>query len=338
MEEKNVHLYYKIDVLEQKLSNYDNMDASCCSKSTNDDQMSSTRGAIKPLGRKPNARSLSSHMEKKPLPEPAPTIEVYQTRMTPAEPSESTGSASSSTTARRQLAVAVETPQNYANNGVVSQEPAPHAGHVNIRWLLPSLNHVEELLTTVQLDILGISETWLTSSVLNDEIEISGFSFLRADRGSRGGGVGTYVRSGLQVKTIEIEETTEKLEQIWFSLKINQINISCGILYRPPASSITDALDVLNNTLSNIISISDEVVIMGDLNIDLCKINNYTDLFNSTLETFDLNQIVIEPTRCCGKSSSLLDVIALTNIDALLGPVTHVDLHEVTDHQLSSKN
>nr|CAH7737089.1 unnamed protein product [Callosobruchus chinensis] len=74
---------------------------------------------------------------------------------------------------------------------------------------------------------------------------------------------------------------------------------------------------------------------MGDLNIDLCKINNYTDLFNSTLETFDLNQIVIEPTRCCGKSSSLLDVIALTNIDALLGPVTHVDLHEVTDHQLT---
>nr|CAI5857152.1 unnamed protein product [Callosobruchus analis] len=139
--------------------------------------------------------------------------------------------------------------------------------------------------------------------------------FLRADRGSRGGGVGAYVRSGLQVKIIEIEETTEKLEQIWFSLKINQINISCGILYRPPASN--------------------EVVIMGDLNIDLCKINNYTDLFNSTLETFDLNQIVIEPTRCCGKSSSLLDVIALTNIDALLGPVTHDDLHEVTDHQLT---
>ncbi|VEN64491.1 unnamed protein product [Callosobruchus maculatus] len=208
-------------------------------------------------------------------------------------------------------------------------------GHVNIRSLLPSLNHVEELLTTVELDILGISETWLRSSVLNCEVEISGFNFLRADRGSRGGGVGAYVRSGLEVKVIEIEDATEKLEQIWFSLKINQINISCGILYRPPASSITDALDALNNSLSNIIPISDEVVIMGDLNIDLCKINNYTDLFNSTLEAFDLNQVVIEPTRCCGKSSSLLDVIALTNIDDLVGPVTHVDLHEVTDHQLT---
>nr|CAI5847701.1 unnamed protein product [Callosobruchus analis] len=182
-------------------------------------------------------------------------------------------------------------------------------GHVNIRSLLPSLNHVEELLTTVQLDILGTSETWLTSSVLND-------------RSSRGEGVGAYVRSGLQVKIMEIEEITEK--QIWFSLKINQISISCGIPYRPTSFQYYRCS-------------RHEVVIMGDLNIDLCKINNCTDLrvFNGTLETFDLNQIVIEPTACCGKRSRLLDVIALTNVDALLVPVTHVDLHEATNHQLT---
>nr|CAI5858555.1 unnamed protein product [Callosobruchus analis] len=116
MEEKNVLLYYKIDVLEQKLSNYDNMDTSCSSNSTNDDQMRSTRGATKRLGMKSNARSLSSHMAKKLLPEPAPMIEEYQTGMTAAEPAENTGSTSSSTTARHQKAV--ETAQNYKEGGV----------------------------------------------------------------------------------------------------------------------------------------------------------------------------------------------------------------------------
>ena len=40
------------------------------------------------------------------------------------------------------------------------------------------------LLAQTSLDILGLSETWLTSDILDSEISIQGYSILRKDRNS----------------------------------------------------------------------------------------------------------------------------------------------------------
>jgi len=52
-------------------------------------------------------------------------------------------------------------------------------------------------------DIIGITETWLTSLVENAELELQGYRILRKDRDSqvktRGGGVLIYIREEINV-------------------------------------------------------------------------------------------------------------------------------------------
>nr|CAI5845041.1 unnamed protein product [Callosobruchus analis] len=73
---------------------------------------------------------------------------------------------------------------------------------------------------------------------------------------------------------------------------------------------------------------------MGDLNVDLMRHNSKTELLEDMLDAFSLSQLVKKPTRVTKTSASLLDIICVTNFDLSVGAVTHIDMHETTDHQL----
>ena len=70
--------------------------------------------------------------------------------------------------------------------------------HVNAQSLLCNFNEVELLMNNKEIDILCISETWLTSEILDSYIDIQGFNVFRNDKG-RGGGVCMYVRDDLNI-------------------------------------------------------------------------------------------------------------------------------------------
>ncbi|CAH1965202.1 unnamed protein product [Acanthoscelides obtectus] len=48
-----------------------------------------------------------------------------------------------------------------------------------------------------KLDIVAVSETWLSKCTSSKTVNIPGFSFCRNDRPSRGGGVGIYISSNI---------------------------------------------------------------------------------------------------------------------------------------------
>lgn len=48
--------------------------------------------------------------------------------------------------------------------------------------------------------VITLSETWLHDGISNNEIHLDDYVLYRADRGSRGGGVATYVSSNLSSK------------------------------------------------------------------------------------------------------------------------------------------
>ena len=64
------------------------------------------------------------------------------------------------------------------------------------------LAELEVLLEDVQLDIICMTETWLTTDIISTEIVLNGFSLpISKDRsGRRGGGCILYAREGLNVK------------------------------------------------------------------------------------------------------------------------------------------
>ena len=54
--------------------------------------------------------------------------------------------------------------------------------HLNINRLLNKLDGIRDLLSDYNLDILALSETWLTRDISDDEINISGYSVVCKDR------------------------------------------------------------------------------------------------------------------------------------------------------------
>nr|CAI5830819.1 unnamed protein product [Callosobruchus analis] len=76
------------------------------------------------------------------------------------------------------------------------------------------LAEVRDVILRENFVILGIVETWLTSDVDNSNITIDGYTIVRADRETRGGGVALYLKNNLRYDVLNIPSTNE-LEQRW---------------------------------------------------------------------------------------------------------------------------
>jgi len=209
-----------------------------------------------------------------------------------------------------------------------------HIGHVNIRSLLPSMDYVRDIVSNLKIDLLGISESWLTADISSVNVSINDFTFYRADRMGRGGGVGIYVRNCFEVNVVEHKIVEDAFEHIWITIKINSVLLGVGVFYRPPRFNALQALDILESSIADIIPLCDEIILMGDLNIDLLSHNNLTESFERLIGSFSFNQVVNNPTRYLKEKNSLLDVIILSGVDLLQGSVEHCAMHDNSDHDL----
>nr|CAI5821884.1 unnamed protein product [Callosobruchus analis] len=71
---------------------------------------------------------------------------------------------------------------------------------------------IKTILYNNNIDVLAISETWLNEKIETSYMTIDGYTFLRRDRGSRGGGVGLYISNSLKFKKIT---SSGEIEQLW---------------------------------------------------------------------------------------------------------------------------
>lgn len=206
-------------------------------------------------------------------------------------------------------------------------------GHVNIRSLYPSFNEFKDILNNEKFSILGITETWLTPLISSTVLGVDGYKLIRNDRTGRGGGVAIYYDTRLNINIFNCENFPE-LEQIWITVKIKQINYGIGIVYRPPSQNLNQSLKILENSLSDILPLVDNLIVLGDLNINMLNLNcNATVQLLELLGTYNLSQLINEPTRINNISSTLIDVI-LTNNTTLISDSGCLDLHDLTDHRL----
>ncbi|KAG5862906.1 hypothetical protein JTB14_005394 [Gonioctena quinquepunctata] len=109
------------------------------------------------------------------------------------------------------------------------------------------------------------------------------------------------------------------MEQLWVKIRAHVKCFITGVLYRPPRSDILDFFDCLDYTISQLLPECDKIVILGDLNIYLLKDNLNESYFQNFLESYDLIQLVDEPTRISETSQTLLDVIITSATENVCG-------------------
>ena len=162
-------------------------------------------------------------------------------------------------------------------------------------------------------EVFCIDETKLDSSFPGTQFKIKGYQFppFRKDRNSDGGRKIVYVREGLVTKRLTHFESPA-IESICIELTISKCKWCILFAYRPPKFNKRDFFNEITNSISKIISNYDNVVLGGDLNIDLLypsadTVNHLSDL----IDIFDLNNMVKEPTCFKSEKGSLIDIILI---------------------------
>ena len=114
--------------------------------------------------------------------------------------------------------------------------------YVNARSLVNKREELELAVEQRDYDIIGFSESWLTDSISDAEVELAGYKIIRKDRVSnvktRGGGVVWYFKDGINV-VLRDEICSDKFpEAIFCSIESNGDKTLLGLCYRPPDSLV----------------------------------------------------------------------------------------------------
>lgn len=184
-------------------------------------------------------------------------------------------------------------------------------GYINVRSVLPKVEQVQHFLTDHNIHILGVGETWLDNTVTDHEINIDGYTSIRNDRNRHGGGVMFYIKNNLSYEHAPFN--TNEVEQIWIKLQISKQTYLLGNVYRPPQSN-NDYLDQIMDTVEQVFNITNNVILIGDLNIDYkFDLSLASNPIHNMETLFQMKQLVEAPTRVTTSTATLIDVI-LTSV------------------------
>ena len=159
--------------------------------------------------------------------------------------------------------------------------------YFNARSIGNKRPELELLIKGENIDILGISETWLFNDISDNEISFDGYSLFRCDRNdlvkTRGGGVLLYIRNELNPSQVHDLCDSSFQESIWCNIKCMNNSLNIGVVYRSTDSSILndEAMYKLIDKLYD-----KKVLVMGDF--------NYPDLDWSDREKLDVSHPFVE--------------------------------------------
>lgn len=205
---------------------------------------------------------------------------------------------------------------------------------VNARSILNKSASLEQLLLDQEPHIVAITETWLTPDILNDEFTPPEYAVIRKDRPTRGGGVALLISKSIPFVVLP---DVIGAEAVFCKIHCDGISIVTGCVYRSPSSDnkcIIAIQDYLQTHAHN-----SRLIIMGDFNLPDINWNNmqYTSQSSETLIdlilNFNLQQVVLAPTRIKDQTKSVLDLILISGQFPLNKSVVNV-IPGISDHRI----
>ena len=124
------------------------------------------------------------------------------------------------------------------------------------------------------------------------------------------------------------------LHMLWVKIQIrNSRSLIVCTVYKPPDTSIVCLDTDLSDTLVQALSLNKPIFILGDLNCNMLNVNDPAcQALTSFCSSFNLSQLVTQPTRITETSETLIDVLLATNRNLVMEPKV-VSL-SISDHEL----
>ena len=228
------------------------------------------------------------------------------------------------------------TPCNIINKKLKDYDKLVKIAHVNARSLPKHLHEVIKVIHETNFDILGTCETFLSKNTPKTSFEIPGYNFFHQPRdNSSRSGVGCYVRNEYPAKCIKLPVPLVQPEMIFIEIKVGVVKMAVGLIYKSPLIPYT-VFAAIHENIAFITSKYEHCIIMGDQNVDYLKPDSSSFKFHQSyfVEPFALSQIIAEPTRITNSSSTLIDLMLVSNSEnAKVHGV--VDTPGISDHCLT---
>ena len=139
----------------------------------------------------------------------------------------------------------------------------------------------------------------------------------RKDRvGDPHGGVMLYVKETIFYKRREDLEI-RGLENIWIELANNHKRILFGIFYRPPNSDANYFSNIEDSLALAVDTAISDIIVTGDFNLNILSARTSRKIESLCLQ-FSFFQSIDQPTHFTENSSSLIDLLLVSNKDHLL--------------------
>ena len=191
------------------------------------------------------------------------------------------------------------------------------------------------------MDVINFQETWITDKTYFADFNISGYTvYVQPATCSTHSGLITYIKTSLQ--STKLIDFTHQNSQTWEGMFIEIENLNktviIGNIYRPPRESnheISQFIDELNITIQNRKLRNKKIILSGDFNINLLKLNEkqvYANYFDM-LTTNSLLPNITHPTRIRRTSATLIDNIFSNTLgdNVKSGIITN---RLISDHQI----
>ena len=208
--------------------------------------------------------------------------------------------------------------------------------HINARSIPKHLHEIIKILQETAIDILGVSETFISKQTPDHICKIPGYNFVHFDRDHQSrGGVGIYLNENFEYKTIKLPVKLVQPEMVFIEVLVGKIKIAVGVIYKSPLIPYSIYAAIHENLVS-VTSRYDHVIVMGDMNIDHLKPDlPACKFFTSYItEPFALSQVIDEPTRITATSSTLIDLMLTSNPENVKAHGV-VDAPGISDHCLT---
>ena len=182
--------------------------------------------------------------------------------------------------------------------------------YININSINHKIDELKETLVENMVDVLGIGETKLDESHTSAKFKVTNYRLYRKDVNSQQHGLMVYIRSDIpHTRRTEFEGDCQSVQILSFDIIFRKEKWILVFIYKPPPIKNHVFIPLLKDICGKIVCESENIIIMGDINIDMKK----ASVMDEVCEIYGLKNLIISPT--CFKSQinpSLIDVMLVS--------------------------
>ena len=206
--------------------------------------------------------------------------------------------------------------------------------HVNIRSLNANGDILSGFLSTLnrKFQVICLTETFVKDTEASF-LQFNDYNIIHSTRtGRRAGGAALLIKKSFDFEVIhEATVNLPFIESVFVKIKQTNCNpVIVASVCRPPNSNFSNFLNFMEQTLSSLVNLNCDKILMGDYNLDLLKINDDTQSasFYNSMNSYSLIPTILKPTRETNNSCTVIDNALVSNLQNFHSGIFKIDLSD----------